>query len=368
MNKNFNIAVAKMRSLMERVDKHHTNYQATLNEDYHINEAMKPSRMEYNDIDELLWEKDFQAAKFVGLGYVIDATPFKTVYPTADNEAGLDDVIANNTEGGEWVEKLRGIRTGDKWNKIMSGKSKSAGFRDSINIIAVAQYTIKWQDDKKFGNWYNDRLRGEDELMNKWNVNPMDVMQQKEDNKEKMSHFIQYNNKYRDGQPIFYGTKDGETARYSNGEAKKVLKHVATFIQHTGTEYFYQSEDGSLKPVPKDAVNFLAYKLGVNPSKQDITKEVEDEAASFESELKAYRNDTSKLIKQFSLRQIGYIAATIKNKETGEKKSVAYVNPNVDPSEQSKPFSVNGKALYAELRRMANVEVQETKQEAEMET
>ena len=31
MNKNFDIAVAKMRSLIERVDKHHTNYQATLN-------------------------------------------------------------------------------------------------------------------------------------------------------------------------------------------------------------------------------------------------------------------------------------------------------------------------------------------------
>ena len=367
MNKNFDIAVAKMRSLMERVDKPHTNYQATINEDYHINEAMKPSRMEYNDIEELLWEKDFQAAKFVGLGYVIDATPFKTVYPTADNEAGLDDVIANNTEGGEWVEKLKGIRTGDKWNKIMSGKSKSAGFRDSINLIAVAKYTIQWQDDKKFDNWYADRMKGEEELTNKWNVNPMDVMQQKEDKKDRMRHFIKYNNKYREGQPIFYGTKDGEIARYSNGEAKKVLKHVATFIKHTSTEYFYQTEDGALKQVPKETVNFLTYKLGVNPSKQDITKEVEQEAASFESELKAYRNDTDKLIKQFSLRQIGYIAATIKNKETGEKRSIAYVNKNVDPSEQYKPFSVNAKALYSELHRMANVEVKETQTEADAE-
>ena len=317
MNKGFNFEVGKMRSLMERMNNPHTNYQAMLNEDFHINEANKPMRMEYNDIDELLWEKDFQAAKFVGLGYVIDATPFKTVYPNAENEAGLDDVIANNADGGEWIDKLKGIRSGDKWNKIMTGKSKSAGFRDSINLIAVAKYTIKWQDDKKFNSYYNDIMKGENELMHKWNVNPMYVMQQKEDNKEKMSHFIQYNNKYRDGQPIFYGTKDGETARYSNGEAKKVLKHVATFIQHTGTEYFYQSEDGSLKPVPKDAVNVLAYKLGVNPAKQDITKEVEAEADSFESELKAYRNDTSKLIKQFSLRKIGYIAATIKNNETG---------------------------------------------------
>ena len=72
----------------------------------------------------------------------------------------------------------------------MTGKSKSAGFRDSINLIAVAKYTIKWQDDKKFNSWYNDRMKGEDELMHKWNINPLDIMQQKEENKEKQDQLL----------------------------------------------------------------------------------------------------------------------------------------------------------------------------------
>ena len=39
MDSNFNVEVAKIRSLMERVEKPHTNYQAVLNEERLINEA-----------------------------------------------------------------------------------------------------------------------------------------------------------------------------------------------------------------------------------------------------------------------------------------------------------------------------------------
>lgn len=66
----------------------------------------------------------------------------------------------------------------------------------------------------------------------------------------------------------------------------------------------------------------------------------------------------------FSLRQIGYLTATVVNPTTQEKIPVAYVNQNVDPSESSKGFAVNAQALYPKLQQLAQVAAQETENQA----
>ena len=58
MDSNFNVEVAKIRSLMERVEKPHTNYQAVLNEERLINEANGIKKeVTRNEIIDILEDK-----------------------------------------------------------------------------------------------------------------------------------------------------------------------------------------------------------------------------------------------------------------------------------------------------------------------
>lgn len=367
MQNSFKIEVAKMKSLMERMEKPLTNFQATLNEEKYINEAKKVQRTEFNDIIELLWNSNFQRAKFVGIGYVIKPEIPKSIFPSEENSQTIDALDGSHDE--ELVGKIRAFKDNPKWGKIMSGKGKSSSFRgNDLNIIAVATYNLQWQNGSKFNQWYNERMKGEDAINKKWGINPLDYEQNKEANKEKMSNRIFYAGQFKNGeQPIFGGrigsSKNGEIARYADGSEKLALKHVASFVNRGKTHYFYQKDDGSYVEISKDIVHFLTYKLGGKQAK-NVINQVEQEAQSYEEELRNFRSETSKLIKMFSLRQIGYLTATVVNPTTQEKIPVAYVNQNVDPSESSKGFAVNAQTLYPKLQQLAQVAAQETENQA----
>ena len=59
MDSNFNVEVAKIRSLMERVEKPHTNYQAVLNEERLVNEANGIKKeVTRNEIIDILEDQD----------------------------------------------------------------------------------------------------------------------------------------------------------------------------------------------------------------------------------------------------------------------------------------------------------------------
>lgn len=74
MKNNFDTAVAKMRSLMERVEKPHTHYEACLNEEKYLNEMAKiKPRFEKKAEDVFDILDQIANGQFVSIGYVTAA-------------------------------------------------------------------------------------------------------------------------------------------------------------------------------------------------------------------------------------------------------------------------------------------------------
>ena len=374
-NTKFNTEVAKMKSLMERLQKPHTNYEAMLNEERLINETkVKPEdRNVYNDLNQILYDKNWFGANghkfanhFVSLGYVINASTPASIYPTPENEEELDNIISNN-EGTEWAEKLSGYRNDAKWNNIMSGKGKSKSFRGGgLSIIAIVPYLIQWQTGEHYNKWYNERKKGEEELAKKYGVDYSETEANTEQNKMQNQHF-NYGGKYKNGeQPIFGGrygdSKNGDIARYNDGQEKLALKHIKHLgsgndsIKKMKTCYYYLNSNGEYVEIPSDIYSFLVFKLGGKKVAQKVKAELdakEEEsmtaAEQYARKLSEYRAETSKMIQQFVTRQIGYLVGTVED-DAGNKEPIMYINPNVDGSEISKnPFSVDKDALYKVL-------------------
>lgn len=371
--------LAKIKSLMERIEKPHTGFQAMVNEDSLINEAKtKPEdRRQYNDLIELLYDKNWDETKkhFVRLGYVFSAATPTTIYPTPQNQKDLDNLV-NGNENTAWGTKLQGYKNDDRWSKIMSGKGKTVSFRGGgMALIAIVPYTIQWQSGADFNNWYNERKQGMDKLAQEYGVNPMKAQQETEENKIKKPH-IYYKGKFKNGQqPIFGGrygdSEEGEIARYKDGTEKLALKHVNHLdnIKKGKTLYFYLNENGEYVEIPGNVYSFMKFRLGAKPAQeaQENLQAQEEESLSaveqYAKKLKEYKAETSKMIQQFVLRQIGYLTATVKD-DTQVKEPVVFINKNVDASEASKPFEVNKEALYKVLCDICKQEKQNVIQDA----
>ena len=140
MDSNFNVEVAKIRSLMERVEKPHTNYQAVLNEERLVNEANGIKKeVTRNEIIDILEDQDAKGngGLFATLVYATGEPVYKT------KRAGSwrpDDVTA-------MLNKTRDSYGESSWHKDLSAyndPSVKNSTKNPIAVVCVAKYEIHW--------------------------------------------------------------------------------------------------------------------------------------------------------------------------------------------------------------------------------
>lgn len=150
-NKNFKTEVAKMRSLMERMNGKMTPYESMLNEEKMINEALK-SRIQVSrdEILDLLDKADEQQNEtnrglFATFTYVKPATLLKT-------KRSID-----SEKLGSALNKYQDKRE-EQWHKDLSSfkdAEKSTTKNPITSIITVTRYHIRWQSPANYGKDYS---------------------------------------------------------------------------------------------------------------------------------------------------------------------------------------------------------------------
>ena len=152
MDSNFNVEVAKIRSLMERVEKPHTNYQAVLNEERLINEANSVKKeVTRNEIIDILEDQDAKGngGLFATLVYATGEPVYKT------KRAGSwrpDDVTA-------MLDKTRDSYGESSWHKDLSAyndPSVKNSTKNPIAVVCVAKYEIHWTTKDNYNKAYRE--------------------------------------------------------------------------------------------------------------------------------------------------------------------------------------------------------------------
>lgn len=152
MDSNFNVEVAKIRSLMERVEKPHTNYQAVLNEERLINEANGVKKeVTRNEIIDILEDQDAKGngGLFATLVYATGEPVYKT------KRAGSwrpDDVTA-------MLDKTRDSYGESSWHKDLSAyndPSVKNSTKNPIAVVCVAKYEIHWTTKDNYNKAYRE--------------------------------------------------------------------------------------------------------------------------------------------------------------------------------------------------------------------
>lgn len=133
-NKNFKTEVAKMRSLMERMNSKMTPYEGILNEEKMINEALSPDRELINSNNFFDFKSAMKQGGFATIGYVTGAN---LEYPTVKLKKEGDKRIKNYPDMNAVGEKLK-------------YKGENIG-----GIIKLTRYHINWDTEENLNKKYS---------------------------------------------------------------------------------------------------------------------------------------------------------------------------------------------------------------------
>lgn len=144
--KKFNVTVAKMRSLMERVEVPHTNYQAVLNEERLISEATKPRKsVSRDEIVDILEDQDDKGngGLYATVVYATAASIYKT---KRTGSWRPDDVNA-------MLDATREKHGHSTWHKDLTdynNPSVKNSTKNPIAVVCVTAYKIHWPTKENF--------------------------------------------------------------------------------------------------------------------------------------------------------------------------------------------------------------------------
>lgn len=153
MEKNiFNKSVGKMISLMERMSGNMTAYEATLNEEHHINEATAKNRVQVSR-DEILEildnaddiQNDTNRGLFATVTYVKPANILKTRLKVDGDK--LNTALGNHQDKSEedWHKNLSSFRDAEK----TSTKNPISA------VVTVTRYHMRWHSLKNYAADYS---------------------------------------------------------------------------------------------------------------------------------------------------------------------------------------------------------------------
>ena len=158
MNKKlFNESVGKMLSLMDRMNGNMTPYEAVLNEQERINEALESNRtlVQANNLYDVITNMD--AGGFASFGYVVgvDLPKVQKINPATNRKKGYLDKETLSSKVNYPAEQIGGIikftRYLVNWSTPESINKKYSDFKDSHNSICdkIGREDLRIGDRKK---------------------------------------------------------------------------------------------------------------------------------------------------------------------------------------------------------------------------
>jgi hypothetical protein len=147
MKKNtFNESVGRMRSLMERMNGKMTPYEAMLNEEKMIQEAIKKNRRQVtrDEIFDILDKADNSSVNlFASITYVNFAPIVKTLKSVDVNK--VNSALSNHQDKSE-----------EQWHKTLSdfAKSEKPSAKHNLSIIVVLRRVLQWHTKEQYDKDY----------------------------------------------------------------------------------------------------------------------------------------------------------------------------------------------------------------------
>lgn len=359
MNNNFNKEVGKMRSLMERMEKPHTNYQAILNEEKYSQMRMllESRRVNVDSFLQFITKYQIQRGLFVTLGY-IQIYPTDTHYPSEDFHQKMSSSLAefgddeSSARGRNRIQSFIDKSTNTEWDNP-TGRGTKAG-KPMANksypyVIKMTTYTLHWQTGEQFneksglaaGELNDIAGRMSDDLRTRLGIKydtPEDIAIKKEANKGipryknvgalgnfDVATFAQEDemgNVNPVKQEYFKDTENMEPQNYE----RTAIRNFLSDIKPQRALYFGVDEEGNIDPIPVSLGKLLhAHKDSLSEKIKQLS-DPEEIALAKEFAEKKKHNDMA--IKTFLTHNIAYICG--KSAQTGVvgKESVFWVNKN----------------------------------------
>ena len=276
-NNNFNKEVAKMRSLMERMQKPHTAMQALLNEETHINEA-EEARIEVSR-DKIIKILNDQDEKTNGGCYAtVVYAQAESVYKTKKKGTWRPDDV------NSMLDTTREKFGENEWHKQLSAYNDDS-VRPSTtnpvsNILLVTKYEVNWTTQENYGKAsgeYGENLRN---LRMKYNIarDSAGYLGDNHNQRQKLDGWAQAN-------------QTGNLSKDFNMASAKVL---------ASTLYMVDSEGRVVEEIPESAIKAMKA-----PYKEPGPEKAVSDVLSGD-ELQAYMEAKKELDAKFRGRTLNY--------------------------------------------------------------
>ena len=281
---NFNTEVAKIRSLIERMNGNMTPYEAMLNEEKLIQEANTPRKIKNaNDFFDIL--SSMKGGCFATIGYVtganLDIPKIKKINPETGRMKGYDDY--------------------ESFGKSLNYNGEVGG------VIKLTSYTLNWSNPENLSDAYKKYKQNANNIRAKYELEPI---QDRESYKTKQ----EYGNA---GVAVYSGNNDDLSKHSYTSQNIHNARIKSTY-------YLVSTEGMIIREVDKNELISYFKKKSEMSGVSTLRK-----MGKSEEDIKSYIDEMTALgmsYKNFEASSILYMVATV----DGEK--IVYINDNLTQS------------------------------------
>lgn len=309
-NTNFDQEAAKMRSLMERMDRPHTGRQGMLNEEMHLNEGIERQVESPEKLFDIL--NNIGKNEFVCVGIVTGAN------------LNIPQVKKKNPETNR-------MKNYDDWETFGS----SVGAKEDIAaLVKISSYNFRYYptDDvnKKYGEWKNSA----NDIRAKYGLEP--IQDKESDYKEKIN--------YGSGLNVYNGGNEDKQSNF-------YVAFNSYGVKPRGVVYAVNKEGHIVQELTDEQV--LPYLKEKDPYAGVSGISALRKMGKEEHEIEQYVNDIKDLkfsYKNFEGNSILWIAATV------NKQKIVYINDNLIKAVNG--ININKEDFIAKARERYQIDMQ----------
>ena len=336
-----------MKSLINRMENPQSGW-ATL-----LQEAMaKATQVLAPDAMTFITKNVINEGAFCCLGYIqLYSIPGQVPSDDLYNQMSAYGADIDNDRAkanfAKYMDRAQNTEWDDPQGKAKPGLGKTLKNKLYSHVIKVSRYMLHWQGEEGYNRAQARKSKDLADITKDWSQEWKDEVgykQQQDDGEayEKTGHFFMephnkfgiatYGSKTRDdmGNTEFKPIKrsylqdpddEGSSVEYNDYAIRNRLSNIKDNLESV---YFGVYENGDIDPIPHKLGKFLQ---GTSSSKRTIASGDPEKDAAFKSYYDYIDNDAF-LQKTFSLNNIAYFCASLRDMSNGTTGSKFWVNPH----------------------------------------
>ena len=301
-NKNFKIEVAKMRSLMERMESKTTSYEGMLNEEKMINEALSSDRELISSNNFFDFKSAMRQGGFATIGYVTGAN---LEYPT---------VKRKNPE----TNRMKAYPDMDAVGEKLKYKGENIG-----GIIKLTRYHINWDTEENLNKKYSQYKNDYNNICDEFNCPDGKIS----DGGAYKTDKIEYGN--------------DKTSTYAGDNEEKIGNTYVNQNTHGATissKYYLVDVSGAIvREVDKEELRDYFKSKSTSSKAVNALRKMNMEEEKIQEFIKK-TNDLKMKYQRFEVSSILYCVGAYKNDE-GELQKAIFINDNLKDTMKDVKFN-----------------------------